>query len=292
MSILNKIKRIGIFQTIDDITGNRIQYINYLLHRLSNKPYFGAYLASKQGKSIRHFYMQELVKHYCNSQSNLTHINIVEIGSWAGGSAITWAEAISKYNNDKGKVFCIDPWEDYFSILDKYSSSWIIQTMIKSTKNNKIFKLFIHNIINSKYSKNISILKGKSNEMFCFLKPESFDIIFIDGSHSYIVALADIGHYTSLVKENGIICGDDLELQYSKIDIKKAQDLKSTFDTTIDPKTNKKYHPGVTVAVHDFFNQEVSVWEGFWAMQKKNSEWKPIIMNINNREIEIPKHLK
>ena len=63
-------------------------------------------------------------------------------------------------------------------------------------------------------------------------------------------------------------------------------------DVIVDPLTKKRYHPGVSLAVHRFFKRDVSVWNGFWAMRKKGKEWEKIFLKIDGKEIDIPTHLK
>ena len=286
IKLIDKIKRVGIFQTIDDLFGNRFQHLIYLYCQLSNKVYFGSYLAATQGKSIRHFYMDEMVSNYCKNNTEI--VKILEVGSWAGGSAITWAEAIKKYARC-GMVFCIDSWTDYLdSAKDK---QWTHKTMKKAFQNNKIYKLFLHNILVSKHSDIVSILRGSSDEILPMLNKNQFDLVFIDGNHSFEFIYNDINNSAPLVKDGGVLCGDDLELQYNEIDTDNAIELKDQ-DVIVDPLTNKRFHPGVSLAVYKYFKKDMSSWEGFWGMQKDGDNWKSISMDIELKEVAIPEHLR
>ena len=128
----------------------------------------------------------------------------------------------------------------------------------------------------------------------CFLKNDSFSVVFIDADHTYDYVKNDILNSTRLVQNYGIICGDDLNLQISEID--KNHAIKNmNKDFIKDPKTNKNYHPGVTVAVNEIFG-DVSSWGGFWAMQKINNSWEkfslkdlPIIYPNHFNQIDIEK---
>jgi hypothetical protein len=56
------------------------------------------------------------------------------------------------------------------------------------------------------------------------------------------------------------------------------EDSARTFlkeDVVCDAKTGMHFHPGVTVAVGEFFG-DVSVYAGFWVMQKTGSSWKKV----------------
>lgn len=287
MNMLNNIDKLGIVQTIDDLLGNKISHIEYLLCRTTGRCYFGAYLASTQGKKIRHHFMTQLVKYYCDYSKE--KILLLEIGSWAGGSAITWAKAIKKYSYDRGSIICIDPWVDY--IDNGVNKDWTHKTMKKALVESRIYKLFLHNISASGLSEMISILQGSSKEMLPYIREGVADMIFIDGDHSYDAVLSDIIASTSLLKDGGILCGDDLELQYQEVDQAAINNFKYS-DVITDPKTKKRYHPGVSMAVHDYFKIEVSTWEGLWAMQKKQGKFHKVYLLEGHKAINIPRHLK
>ena len=285
--INEKIKKFGSIQTIDDLLGNNLSYANYLFCKLTGKHYFGSYLASTQGKIVRHHYMTQLVKYY--SGYSKEKILLIEIGSWAGGSAITWANAIKKYSDVKGSVICVDPWIDY--IDNDVNKDWTHKTMKKALVKSRIYKLFLHNIISSGLSDIISILQGSSEVMLPYIKEGVADIIFIDGDHSCDAVLRDITVSSTLLKDGGILCGDDLELQYQEVDQTAMNSFKHS-DVITDPKTKKRYHPGVSMAVYDYFKMEVSTWEGLWAMQKKQGKFSKVNLLEGHEAINIPKHLK
>jgi predicted O-methyltransferase YrrM len=285
-NINEKIKKFGIIQTIDDLLGNNLSYAKYLFCKLTGKHYFGAYLASTQGKIVRHHYITQLVNYYL--RYNKGKILLIEIGSWAGGSAITWAKAI-KNSDAEASIICIDPWIDY--INDAKNKDWTHKTMKKALLKKKIYKLFLHNVITSGCSDMISILQGTSEGMLPYVRDNVADIIFIDGDHSYDSVLRDIQLSAPLLKNGGIICGDDLELQYYEVDqitIRKFKD----YDVIQDPFTKKRYHPGVSMAVYDFFKMEISSWEGLWAMQKYQNQFCKISLSCDNIKVDIPCHLR
>lgn len=285
MKFIEKIKKVGFLQTLDDLTGNIFSYIRYVGCKLSNRVYIGSYLAATQGKVIRHYYMQKLVEHYCHNVNDA--IKILEIGSWAGGSAITWAEALKKYSKQGGMILCIDQWVNYLDSLD--SKLWTHKTMKKALKSNKIYSLFLHNIAASKHNDIVFTFKGSSAQNLPMLKNNQFDIIFIDGDHSYEGVYSDIEKSAPLLKNEGLICGDDLELQYPSIDKENIEKVKNS-DISIDPLTNKRFHSGVTLAVWEYFKGEVSCYEGFWAMQKSGDSWQKISIACDG-DIHIPAHL-
>ena len=55
------------------------------------------------------------------------------------------------------------------------------------------------------------------------LPRHAFDIAFIDGDHAYTAVLRDLQAACELIRDGGILCGDDLELQIAEIDIGYAR---------------------------------------------------------------------
>jgi predicted O-methyltransferase YrrM len=63
--------------------------------------------------------------------------------------------------------------------------------MKEANINDKMYKIFIHNIKSSGY-KNISFLRMKSEQALKLFSDKSFDLIYIDGDHSYKQIKKDI----------------------------------------------------------------------------------------------------
>ncbi len=190
---------------------------------------------------------------------------ILEIGSWAGQSAILWATACKK--NDKGMVFVIDTWQ---------ASENAPKGMKRGVKNNRIFNLFLHNIESSGVNDYIIPIKGSSDTIAEILKPNSFDFIYIDGDHRYTQCKKDLLNYMKVLKINGIISGDDLELHPNEIDIINAKN-RCEEDYILDPKTQINFHPGVAIAINEVFG-DVSMKNGFWAMRKVKDGWESVVL--------------
>ena len=258
-----------------------------------NRPYFGTIMAAKQGNPRRHWYMQCIVEQEC-LQSERLPFAILEIGSWAGGSAITWAQAIKKFANGNGLVICMDPWVQYMQA--NLERGGVYDAMSRAIGQGKILNLFMHNIKASGHEDIVRFIRGSSDEFLPRLAENSFDLIFVDGAHTYDQVHKDLISCVPLLRDGGILCGDDLELQAAMVDI-EFQNRNLEFDFICDPKTNEWYHPGVTLAVAEHFGAEgVSVWEGFWAMRKreigqKQISWEKVIIEYRARNVEVPRHL-
>jgi hypothetical protein len=127
---------------------------------------------------------------------------IVEIGSWVGRSTRALAD------NTKGVVTAVDTWDGmdttvtdqraYDSVLVGKPEDWLLNQF----KNNM------------RGLKNVRIMQMTSLEAAVALKRETFDMIFIDGSHNYEAVKADILAWQPLLAKGGLLCGHDYEPQF------------------------------------------------------------------------------
>ena len=255
-----------------------LDFLRYVFCRITNKPYFGVYLMAGQTWEERKPYMENLLKReILNGKKE--DFRLLEVGSWAGNSVLIWAEAIKQVGK-KGEIVCVDPWIPYFKpeeIMPNKALS-VMQTALKS---NRIFQLFLHNINAANISNMTTIMRGTSDKVLPLLKERSFNMAFIDGSHYYSSVINDLKNAEKLVCDGGILCGDDLELQSYEVDIEFAEANKE-IDLAFDPKTGKEYHPGVSLAIRDFFKGPVSYSKGFWAMRRTNNRWESVDLAIKD----------
>lgn len=247
---------------------------------------FGHDVVGLQSPPIRHAYMTEIVKYYlqdCNSQP----IRLLEIGSWVGSSTITWAKALSQ-SNLKVEIFCVDPWKPYFDTNLNIDEHYKLMNNLAMDK--KVLDIFKNNIQHAGISHLIQSHQGTNTEILPTFPDCYFDIIYIDGSHLYEDVTYDIVQAKRLIKDHGIICGDDLEQQLSDVnlDIHNTA-LKTGKDFILNELTNKSYHPGVTQAVHEQF-LSIGVFEGLWSIQKQNESW--ICIELPEKiTLKVPEHL-
>lgn len=269
----------------------------------SNKLYFGPVMGAKMGRVVRHGYMQKLVELECKRLKSFVaeapqddfQYRVLEIGSWAGGSTITFAEGIKKYNNSKGFVVCIDPWRSFHQEHVEKKSHAVMERALET---GEIFNLFLHNIKFSGLDNLVIPIKGCSRDVLPILKERAFNLIFIDGSHFYKDVIKDLEMSGELLAEGGILCGDDLELQVHELDKSGVESYRDN-DSATDQKTKIAYHPGVTLAVAEFFGKPVSAWKGFWAMRKVSGsdasvgvKWEKVFYeDLDRGNVSTPKHL-
>lgn len=244
----------------------------------SGQSYFGSHLSANIGSSERHFYMDLLIKYLCLSEPTRP-IRVLELGSWVGRSSVTWASAVKKYGSLNSQVICVDAWAPIF-FPSKLPEPWaqeLFAGIRQALEDDKAFHLFLHNIKSSGHSDIVSYLRMPTEQALRLFAHESFDLVYIDADHSYAAVNRDIEMSKHLVKQGGLIAGDDLELQCKDVDLKNAR-AAADMDYIVDPKTQKSFHPGVTLAVYDQLGV-VSSWAGCWAMRKiSNENWSQIVL--------------
>ncbi|MBX3710091.1 MAG: class I SAM-dependent methyltransferase [Gammaproteobacteria bacterium] len=232
---------------------------------------------------VRHVFMIATVW-YLTKEKQHENMQVLEIGSWVGASALSWAQGLELHNGAKGTITCVDAWKPFFNRETHQDDVYV--KMEQALTSETAYHLFSHNVSTLPKTIICQHLRGQSNHILPLLQEKTFDIVFIDGDHAYTPALKDIKNSLRLVKDGGIICGDDLNLQLSEVD--KENILKHAEDDFIkDPKTNRNCHPGVTLAVAEVFG-EVSMWGGFWAMQKRGETWHKI--SLKDMPVHYPNH--
>ena len=233
---------------------------------------------------VRHCFMIGTIWYLKKNNPNLKNFSIMEIGSWLGASALSFAQGLKEYSNSQGVITCIDAWKPFFN--EEKNDSDVHKNMQAMLGSDIAYNIFLHNISTLPATIICQHLKGQADNILPILKENQFDIIFVDADHTYEPVKRDILNSIPLLKDGGIICGDDLNLQMFECDndlAKKSGDI----DFIKDPKTGRNFHPGVTLAVDEIFGK-VSQHGGFWAIQKQGNDW--IIPSYKDMPIIYPKH--
>lgn len=169
-------------------------------------------------------------------------LRILEIGALEGGGT----SVLAKY----GSVLTVDIWED----------EKIRQSFLRRTRGNK----------------NVKYIQANSLDYLPRLEDNMFDFIFIDGCHHYTETMSDIENAKRLIREGGVIVGDDLDVSVNEADRVALWGAREQ-DVVRDPKTGRMCHPGVTLAVAEHFGSSIKGGPyTFWAVRKTSSKFVDI----------------
>lgn len=248
-------------------------YLSYLAHRLLGRPYFGIWLGASQGNPFRHKYLSksiDVVVAGLRAQGRTpaaAKVRVLEIGAYAGASAIQWGLALKRHRVADAKVYSVDPWDRYLDLARNRRLRY--RLMDRALAGGKIFRLFNDNIKAAGVADVCVPIRGRSAEAMARFDNGSLDVVYIDGDHHVDAVKADLRMALPLLKDGGLLCGDDLEAQLADVDAGFAH-RHVDFDMAVDPATGIAYHPGVTVAVAEFFGRRISCYEGYWVVRKNS----------------------
>lgn len=115
---------------------------------------------------------------------------ILEIGSWEGRSACWFLERFPE-----ARLTCVDTFQG------SVEHEGMDVAGIKER--------FEHNT--RPYADRLRVLEGESSKMLYVLPPESFDVVYVDGSHEEDDALMDLVLSFGLLRPGGVLLVDDYE---------------------------------------------------------------------------------
>jgi hypothetical protein len=169
----------------------------------------------------------------------------IEVGSWKGLS--TWI--LSKHS---GIVYCVDTWQAADSTPNMKEEAGL----------RDIFTIFRNNLTQLQLYQKVKPMVMTSAAAARVVKDGCADLVFIDADHIYSSVFEDIMLWLPKVRPGGILCGHDCEILWRDC----TQAMKDGIDKnlTIDYIQNalgdgRGIHPGVTRAIHNIFNDEVTV---------------------------------
>ena len=237
---------------------------------LRGHQYYGPALRSLQGPPERHRCMQPVVA-AAAANAGGRPVHVLEIGSWAGASAVSWATAVTALASG-GRVLCVDRWLPYFDTEIEQESHYA--DMNAAAEHGDVFRLFLHNLGAAGVANVVEYKVGTSRDLLPQLEARSFDVIYVDGSHAVDDVLADLSQANRLIREGGILCGDDLELQRDVlVPQEHAAAVASGRDFVTTPSAGVPYHPGVSEAVARLVGAVFS-WNGFWCSRRTSVGWE------------------
>ena len=130
------------------------------------------------------------------------NFTFAEIGVWKGKSLSYFV--VESINRQKtGKIFAIDHWNGSEEHISK--DNWAYEKLLETE--NGLYEHFLSNI--DPIKDYISVIRKSSIEASKDFSDNTFDAIFIDGSHDYDNVKADINVWYPKLKNGAIISGHD-----------------------------------------------------------------------------------
>jgi len=155
--------------------------------------------------------------------------NFLEIGVFHGVTSRNVCEILYSLHGNNFKFTGIDLFlNDNEVAKDEYIPKTTFSNPLKTIYYKYIIRTDPYNIksVNKllrKFEKNITIIKGNSNEILKKINLDEIDYVFLDGGHRYETVKNDLKNLTQIVNKQGIILCDDYNLTYAP-GVKKAID--------------------------------------------------------------------
>lgn len=134
---------------------------------------------------------------------------IIEVGTWLGGSAFTMCEIVKKYNFDC-KIICVDTW---LGGLEFRTNHDLFKGMMLVNGYPQVYYQFLANVIKKGYQDIIIPFPMTSTIAANYFKHHKIqaDLIYVDGSHDVQDVFQDLNSYWDVVRDGGILFGDDAD---------------------------------------------------------------------------------
>ncbi|MEQ8346811.1 MAG: class I SAM-dependent methyltransferase [Sneathiellaceae bacterium] len=237
---------------------------------LSGQPRFSAF-GELPGAPVRNFFMTGAVDLLARGRTQ--PLRILEIGAWVGASAASWSEALDRFHPPGGSIVCVDPWTPYPIENDFHPEAFLAQYR-QALESDLAYRLFRHNV--GLLNHPVVAIRSKSTDALPLLQQGAFDLVYIDGDHTYDSCRFDIEQGRRLVAPGGLLCGDDLDLTLAEAD-RAFVEANRQKQPAVDPQ-GRNFHPGVTLAVGEAF-AEVGNFLGFWGVKRTATGFAPMVLD-------------
>ena len=236
----------------------------------------------------RHVSMLSLIAHIANEHGNGARpINVLEIGSWVGGSLLTWAHGIRAFNDGKGSILTVDPLEPFRNVDASEGAPPFARVMDQLLRSDLPYRTLRHNCRFAHISGGTAHFRASSREIGEHLRDKHFNIVYIDGEHGYAGVKRDLEIGVRVVADGGVLCGDDLEVQAHQLPAVMLASVRNSLDAVV-PGTDTTFHPGVTAAISEQFGR-VDAQLGFWNVRNKRGAFGSI--RYKAVDVEPPAHI-
>ena len=158
----------GIVKRVKLAYEDRRDIFRYLYHMLSKKVYLGSYMHASYLEPERKSGMIKAFEAMIRTRQS--PIAVLEVGTYGGASSILWADLLKRWGKS-GFVVCNDVWRPFNTQRNR--TSYIDYLL----KNDRIFRLFHHNVKSAGHEDTIRTVRMNSLEFLPMIKDRSFDFI-------------------------------------------------------------------------------------------------------------------
>lgn len=158
--------------------------------------------------------------------------SMLEIGVWKGETTSSYSTIVK---NRGGKLYLIDWFMGNTEYQSKNPHGYNSQptSFVRECLESNIKDVGCEDIT--------TIIEGDSTKVIDQIEDNSLDLIFVDGGHTYDIAIQDLRNSYKKIKVGGVIAGHD----YNQAPVRKAVDkfaeeVSLTYDVVQDPKGQKQ----------------------------------------------------
>jgi len=175
-------------------------------------------------------------------------MQILEIGSFLGnGSTRALANMLKQFD---GRLYCVDTWK----------GSDNVQWHKDLANQINLYNTFVENVAGYDGQATVRPMVMPSQDAVEICKDASFDLVFIDGDHSFSATSTDIASWLPKVRPGGILCGHDCE---GRLDDFPDDTICAAAEKDFLPMEQFRFrvvHPGVVLAVEKAFHGSARIW--------------------------------
>lgn len=145
---------------------------------------------------------------------------IIEVGTWKGQSALEMAKWVKRLDLDT-KIYCIDTWLGALEFWE--GDHGAERDLLQKNGYPQIYYQFISNVVHNNMQDIILPFPNTSLIAARFFSNKGInpELVYIDASHDAEDVYLDITYYYKLLKNNGIIFGDDYGINSVKLGLEK-----------------------------------------------------------------------
>ena len=144
----------------------------------------------------------------------------LEIGVFHGVTGRNICELLSAIHGDDFKYIGLDLFEENYENQDEVIPNTKFTNPFKNIyfkyikKQNPYSLVAVEDLL-KKFKKNVSLIKGNSNQILKKINMQKIDYVFLDGGHKYETVISDLEACMEVLEYNGTILCDDYNLGHA-----------------------------------------------------------------------------